>query len=490
MVVAEAVKKTSVSPLQATSRHARIIGALKKPFWMVNESPLDNVWIIRKEAGRKRGGDVTVLFDRPIAPGIRSVDLEDDLISAKQLAYNGLSGVDARYNSGATIPMNTRGYFSFVRWRHARGINSNADLTRDDIIDLLKDLEAKGIVGLAPYEERLEELAQRIDEGEFQIPFYTKGSKQFARKSALAEALGAPHTKSLPPSVSRKLDELAGIHGFAVNPRKPDDDADDDEADGSALSENRLISFLTVVQLLYYYRKQLGHDRICFEPFDGESNIAGIAKSVARVFAARTFTTPTYQACFLVDQSITWVTTYFEEIKSFTEELDTTIERFRSEGHWRPSEAAFKERLRLDQGRYTSAPGSWWPVHPSYWASPGWVGGVETNRPSLRPVLFELLATAALVVIAAFSARRKEEMGSLKDNCISEVDGEFWLETWISKNIRDLDKIPVPVTVKRAVDVLLWLSKDGRSASGCGWLLDFAEFFYDWGRSKTGKSEL
>lgn len=481
MVKAVAAAKKTRSTRTQKSDHDRIIGALPKPSWMVNDSPLDNEWIVRTHGGNVRKGDVTVKFDVVIAPGVRSIDLEIDLITAKLLAFRGLTGNDARYDSGATIPINNRNYFAFVRWRHARGIERNAELTKDDIDDLVKDLEVGGIVGLPPYRQRLAELIQKIETGEFEIPFYCKGNKKYARKEPLANALGAPHTRSLPASVSHDLDDFIRGQGLSIQPRKgagQDDEEDDlvNEIDEGALSENRIISFLTAPQLLFYYRKYLTHDPIKFEPFEGEDGISKIGKSICRVAAERSFTTPAYQACFLVNQAITWITTYFDEIRDFTNDLDDTIKKYEALNHWRPTEAAFNERLREDRDKYTTAPGSWWPIHPSYFAAPGWTTNISEYRPALRPVLFELLATAALVVIAAFAARRKEEMGSLKADCISTVDGEFWLETWISKNLHGMDKIPVPTTVKKAVDVLLWLSEEGRLSSESAWILDFAEF--------------
>ncbi|WP_342248789.1 hypothetical protein [Sphingomonas sp. OTU376] len=469
--------------------HDRIIGIMKKPHWMANDSPLDNTWIIRNHGGNVRGGDIIVRFDVAIAPGVSSIDLEADLVTAKILAERGLSGNDARYASGATIPINVRNYFAFVRWRHARGINHNSRLTNDDISDLLLDLETKGIVGLAPYRQRYEELVRQIEAGEFKIPFTLKAKRKIAKKLALANALGAPHTTSVPSSILHDLDELLLTRGFYISQDRKTQKQDDcnDESDEAALSENRLISFLTAPQLLFYYRKHLAHDPIQFEPFEGEDQVSKIAQSIARVAAERSFTMPAYHGCFLVNEAITWVATYFEEIQSFTEDLNKTIAKYVQLDHWHPTEAAFKERLSLDEKKYTSGPGSWWPVHPSYFASQGWVQNVATYRPSLRPVLFELLSTAALIVIAAFSARRKEEMESLKQDCISTLDGEFWLETWISKNIREMDKIPVPATVKRAVDVLLWLSKEGRLESGDAWLLDFSEFIAPSGEPKGSK---
>ena len=82
MVKFNTARQSRAPKISTQSKHDRIIGELKKPWWMTNDSLKDNKWVIRTHGGKKRNGDVIVQFDVPIAPGVRSIDLEDDLITA------------------------------------------------------------------------------------------------------------------------------------------------------------------------------------------------------------------------------------------------------------------------------------------------------------------------------------------------------------------------------------------------------------------------
>lgn len=89
-------------------------------------------------------------------------------------------------------------------------------------------------------------------------------------------------------------------------------------------------------------------------------------------------------------------------------------------------------------------------------------------------------------MIAAFSARRHDEIDSLRDDCITETEVGILLRSYIEKTIRDLDSIPVPYSVKVAVDVLLWLSEARRNRTGERWIVAFDEML----PVRTGKFEV
>src|SRR5690606_15458159 len=137
------------------------------------------------------------------------------------------------------------------------------------------------------------------------------------------------------------------------------------------------------------------------------------------------------------------------------------------DGHWRPHERAIRDILGNFEPTTTSDhPGSPWPIHPAYFeANRG-----ERTRPSLRTVLYEYLLIASVIVIAAFSARRRDEIDSLRDDCIIETDVGILLRSYIEKTVRDFDEIPVPYSVKAAVNVLLWLSEQRRNRTAEPWI--------------------
>lgn len=466
-------------------KHDRIIGALPDRYWLVKGKFTDHVWTIQTDSGQVRNGEQIVRFDPIIAPDLRSSDLED-IITAKLLVYYGLGNGDGRYQTASTIPLLIRSYFQFVRWRVSKGLYCNSELTPDWINLLLQDLSLRGIVDLPPYDDRIAVLRERIANGHFEVPFYIKGRRRIARVSSLCEAIGAPNAKALPRRIEVEIDQIILDQGMIPsdrgNDRKPPKSANDDREDPAALSETRIITFLTPLQLLHVYREHLTHDQISFSPFDGEKGTAYAAKGIARVDRRRSLTVPAYQGCFLVDNALTWITTYFVEIKDFLERLNSTMEKYN--GHWRPHEAAFLFHQREDNERYSDQPGSWWPIHPTYFPPQGSALNIGSQPPSFRMVLFEFLASAAIIVIAAFAARRREEVDSLTDNCIKTEDGEYWLECWISKNIQSTDRIPVPPSVVQAVEVLKWLSEKSRKLTSDRWICSFADVIEISGKQK------
>jgi integrase len=129
--------------------------------------------------------------------------------------------------------------------------------------------------------------------------------------------------------------------------------------------------------------------------------------------------------------------------------------------------ALIEEALRLAFAPLENAPGAPWNIDLSYSANKGAV--------DFRQVIFVLLPAACFIVIAAFSARRGSEIYSLIDECLELDDEGYWLLVWIEKNIRRLDRVPIPVSVAKAVEVLRWLSKVNREMSGTNWLFRFSD---------------
>lgn len=78
------------------------------------------------------------------------------------------------------------------------------------------------------------------------------------------------------------------------------------------------------------------------------------------------------------------------------------------------------------------------------------------------------LAAACFTVIASLTARRKEEIFDLGYKCIDEGRGDnaYWLTIYIEKTLQRYDLCPVPLLVKKAVDLLEKLSESARFQSG------------------------
>lgn len=90
---------------------------------------------------------------------------------------------------------------------------------------------------------------------------------------------------------------------------------------------------------------------------------------------------------------------------------------------------------------------------------------------SLRKVnvtrLVELLSAACFSVIASLTARRVEEIGDLGFGCaFKDLDGNYWLKTYIEKTSQRYDQIPIPVAVHRAIECMEKISQAAREKSG------------------------
>lgn len=76
------------------------------------------------------------------------------------------------------------------------------------------------------------------------------------------------------------------------------------------------------------------------------------------------------------------------------------------------------------------------------------------------------LATACWIIVAAFSARRDQEIDDLREGCIRGDDASgYWLHVYIEKTLRRKEWIPVPTIVARAVAALSSISAPARQKS-------------------------
>lgn len=77
------------------------------------------------------------------------------------------------------------------------------------------------------------------------------------------------------------------------------------------------------------------------------------------------------------------------------------------------------------------------------------------------------LATACWIVIAAFSARRDEEIDDLQVGCIrGDAETGWWLHVYIEKTLQRKEWIPVPSLVARAIELLQAMSRSARERTG------------------------
>lgn len=92
-----------------------------------------------------------------------------------------------------------------------------------------------------------------------------------------------------------------------------------------------------------------------------------------------------------------------------------------------------------------------------------WIFGHGEPVECMDKASIERLATACWIIVAAFSARRDEEIDDLREGCIRGDDASgYWLHVYIEKTLQRKEWIPVPFLVAKAIAVLTSISAAAR----------------------------
>jgi len=470
-------KQTTAEPNPASGQlsvHDRVLREYPIPAWLVSQSLLDHKWRIRLgDTTKYRAAEQDINFAVAASPGRSFADplYINDLLTAKLLLVHAIRA--SVIGSSKVASIFVRNYLQFARWRIGIGLFRNADLTEDIIGLLRRSIQERGISGLPPVAQALATAQREIDAGSRTLPSYPKGNQHIFAANAFVQELGLPNMTSVPPALRKQIRELAVSKGLVTaHTEGIDVGAASEDLVDEVPTENRVAAFLKPVETLHTFVRYLQHDPIGCIPFVGQT-VQAVAASIATREADRTFTIPAFQACYLIDQALTWVTQYSDEIFRYAKEVERRIRELTGpDEHWRPHERAIIDVSKTFVPRAgVGVLGSPWPMHPSYHEP---TRG-EKLGPSLRTVMFEYLLIACVIVIAAFAARRHDELDSLRDDCIIETDVGLLLNSYIEKTIHDIEQIPVPHSVKLAVDILLVLSAGYRERTGEHWIVAFSE---------------
>ena len=460
-------RATAGSDVGDASDHSVRLGALPKPFWLRNSSLLDNTWEVRSDdATLKRNATIFIEFDVVIDVGaVRMSDpaYESDLITAKLMLYYALQPLPLGgvAKSGAYAKLLLSNYLRIVRWRISRGIPNNRSLTPEWIEEFLATIRKEGPRGVVPYTERARAYLAKLEKEGRKLPRSVGSRVEMVSMDRIAHELGANSGISLTEEARQLIQAAAERENL---PGSWDPGA---KRPGHGKSLSLMSSFLRPLDLLYRYRRHLDHDAVLFNPCPKGRSGSQLAKSLSSSDPGRTPSIPPAQACYLIDRALVWVIEYAPDLRRVASLLSqksaTTVSNNDRYRYYRQVAQQFVPTCRDPH-----VAGSPWPTRE---ADP--VGRRRSDRPSLRQIFFELLPSACLVVIAAFSARRISELESLRSGCLSVENGELWLETWISKSVRDVSKIPVPEVVKAAVETLEALSEARRARLGQPWIMEF-----------------
>lgn len=418
--------------------------ALPGPVWLKTGALRDDSWIIETEnPAVKRHAAVTLRFDVPIAPGRRLNDPAEwrDLLTAKQFVYLAMCGRQPWIFTAAAMNEAYRGLLAFIRWRIQRGLPGMKDLTAAWFAEFCESLQQGGLEGLVRSEAAVAAVVLDWSERKIRPPSQPSAPNTLSLAAASAAA-GFDDVRQLTPAAVRRFAEYGISCGMGV-PRSAIRHCRREQK--QSYRSASLDRYLRVWARLGQLRDEMLHDPIGHAPFETRASSSRLAARMGTPLG-RTRTVPAQQVLHLIDEALRWVLLYADDVKSLSQSLARAVE----EGPQSPSTV---RRLRLIREAWSTAE------------------LVHMDRPQassrgyseLQHIWLRLLPGACAIVIAAFSARRVEEIRSLRDDSIELVGDEPWLRAYVAKTLRGRERIPASTAVVKAVEVLKWLSASARS---------------------------
>jgi integrase len=460
-------------------RHAESFSA-KHP-WMIDCVYEDNKWTIRTEnPNERRDAACQIDFNTSVGyGGLLLTGCAEDLETVKRYIIRALSADRGWMTSVHSVHKEVLALLNIIRWRRDRGARVMGELTGPWISEFLTTVGRDGLVGLLDVDARVARFRNDIQSDAVDVTSFVGRSGQLLH-ARINTYLGFGNSYRFARHVDKGLKDISRqVSAGEVRPgavfRKKSRNRSSVIAKPwpVMLSRYSIAIYGRVWSRLAECTDVLEHD-----PFSCEvrAKILEHMRSV-RVglrSAGRTLTAPPYQTAFLIDRALRWVLVYAPDILKLRDLLQEEDELRRS---WHQTEAikivgrAFSrfQPADIDKGG-ASAP---WPLHDRY--TPCERYGRRKDHYYPREVITQLLPAACIIVIAAFCARRASEIQSLRVGCVTESEGEIWLSCYNVKSLRRTVRIPAPLSVRRAIEVLERISEPSRSRLGEDWLINIDE---------------
>ncbi len=453
------------------------------PFIVGGGSIADDAIRIRTASSDQlRSSGEVFRFDAVVAPGgirLNGAGLEHHHLTAKVLVNVGLIPGIGWCTSELSMKSFYRSFLLMVRWTILNG-NRRMDGLRDVHFQLFREqLTRDGIEGLYPVLPALDGFLGMVKAGEATLPFYKDGNRNRLAVAEIARKFGLNSVKNLSPEATRRIIEVCKEVSPELVSRRSESDRSRVGSRGGgdkksqSLTQTSIAAILEPWERLHDLRDRLKHDPIGYRAFTPHETREAVASAIGSE-TGRTRDIPYAVLGFLLDRALRWLD-YADHIRGLYEAARAVRQRpgFALMDP-RGRRAAVRSALMQRAGNAPSGPGAPSPMLPEYSTFWGDERGVREEGLDLRTILTRLLPGACFILIGVFSARRKSELESLRHDCIVR-DGNPWLLAWIAKTMREVDRIPVPESVARAVSILGWLSEDARKATGEPWLFMFQE---------------
>lgn len=348
------------------------------------------------------GKEETINFDVRMADGRSLLEHADLYATAKELVFWIRAATYTRIDDAKRHWQYGQAVLRLCYGLTARGFFSFAALTSIDI-DMICEEAAFGADGLTAASTLLKASLAPYDSWE-NIPRSLIKGEDFDLNSVV-------NALNLPPTWARR--ELASELKVAAARLKGVKIASVANVREQPITVQNILIVTTIFEVLFALRHLIEATPISFRPFP--EGAARRAADLGRT-SSRTPVPPPELALRLMENSTRYIVEHSDNIVVAHREIVAA----RKNGSWKRRSA-------------------------------------EALRPQIRS-----LGVACYVLIAAFTARRSEEIKLLERDCIagSDLDG-WWMKVYIEKTERQRTWIPIPNIVARSVNVLRSLACDG-----------------------------
>jgi hypothetical protein len=348
----------------------------------------------------------------------------------------------------------TNHMINWVLWMELNGIRRFANLAKPDL-EAYIERAVYGVGYLLNQPERVRNLIKDMRESGTAMP---RHGRMLDLKRLLESAIDPRRATHDRASLYEILKEVLK-EGLYLKPRFLSI-LDTGPGIPTRVSQVHLSRLLQPWELQWQMRRTLPGDKIAFDPFPFET----LAKAASKLgmTSSRTKTVPIEQAMYLIDRSIRWVLDYSSWILEIIRKADVVAGSNRADSprRQRTKLVSILTGIQVSQG-----PGQPWPMKPRLTSNLH--KDIRTFTSTLR-----CLFASCFVVIAAFTARRRNEVTSCREkglnneHCISSDNEGYWIELWIEKTVQQWDKTPCPEVVVKAIEVLSKLSATARTTNG------------------------
>lgn len=371
-------------------------------------------WTVKDSAGL--GKDEAIDFDVRMADGRSLLEHADLYATAKEFTFWIRAGTYTRIDDAYRHKQYGEAMLRLCYGLTARGFFSFAALTSVDI-DMICEQAAFGVDGLTAASETLRNSLARFVTWE-SVP-------KSLIKDGVIDLKSVVNAFNLPPRWARS--ELKAELKAATARLKGEKIASVANVQEHPITVQNIQTLTTIFEALFALRHFIEATPISFRPFpEGAFWRAADLGSTSN----RTPIPPPELALRLMENSTRYIVEHSDHIL-----------------------ASHREVLAAHEG------GTW-----------------ERERAEALRRQISSLAVACYILVAAFTARRSEEIKLLERDCIAgnDLDG-WWMKIYIEKTERQRTWIPIPGIVARSVDVLRSLTAGEGESKSSGPLFEYLD---------------